>query len=120
MKNVSRFRADHPDLLFTPRERRRLARAGSAPGRRRAARVPERRPQNDIGTKPAIEREILIAVPGLRPHDLHLGSPRPGVLVATFSRPMTQREIEVVRLVLADAAIVGTEIHTRAIEGFVA
>ncbi len=78
---------EQSDATWTRAERRRLARAGSAPGRRFGARVPVRKPWTQSGTRGDIERAAVLAVPGLRPRDIDVGTPEPGRVRVRLSGP---------------------------------
>lgn len=66
-------------VIWTRRERRRLARAGAGRGRRRAVEVPCGRAWLNAPafTSESIRYVALMAVPGLRPCDVHVTSPEP-------------------------------------------
>ncbi len=66
-------------VIWTRRERRRLARADAAPGRRFAVKVSRGRTWLNAPafTREHIRHVALMAVPGLRPCDVRVTSPEP-------------------------------------------
>ena len=75
-------------VIWTRRERRRLARVGAGRGRRRAVDVPRTRPRMlDHGTRDAYVWHALLAAPGLRLDDINVSTPAPGAVRVALSGP---------------------------------
>lgn len=99
-------------MVWSRAARRRLARAGGGPGRRKARRWPLRRELAYRGfTRPHVDALALLAVPGLAPADVDISSPRPGCVVVTLRGPMATAEaVANVRAALAGHVPVGVDL----------
>ncbi len=73
-------------VIWTRRERRRLARADAAPGRRSSKRWGRARSYPGFA-RFAVRCAVIIAVPGLRTRDVEVLSPAPGTLRVELSGP---------------------------------
>ncbi|XXX79143.1 hypothetical protein WMF30_10255 [Sorangium sp. So ce134] len=102
-------------LIWMRWERRRLARAWSAPGRRSSVRVSSRKPWWG-GTRGDAERAAVLAVPGLRPRDVEVSTPQRGrVLVRLFGPAASERTAAAVHQALWRRMPVGVELRVEAV-----
>lgn len=79
-------------VIWTRRERRRLARADAAPGRRFAGRTSRVKPFGYGMTRDSVEIAALIAAPGLRRRDIAVREPEPGTVRVELSGPRVTAE----------------------------
>jgi hypothetical protein len=101
-RHLIRAEFEGAGLLWSRRDRRRLARAGSGRGRRRARRWPCTRHIAFQGfTRPNVEAMALLAAPGLAPCDVAIDTRAPGHVVVTLRGPAADDEtVEAVRVAL--------------------
>lgn len=81
-----RQHAAFPHLIYSPTDRRRLARAMSGPHRLHARRASLRRHEWTGFTRANVERLIMLAVPGLRLGDFEIRE-HVGYVVIAVRRP---------------------------------
>lgn len=103
---------------WTRHERRRLARADAAPGRRFARRMPKAKPITNAFSRSDVETIALMAVPGLRRRDVQVRTPRLGVALVELSGPRADAyAVEAVRAALEDRTPVGIALNVVAVGG---
>jgi hypothetical protein len=111
-----RYFAEADGWIWSRRERRRLARAGAAPGRRCAtASVPLRKPMFHGLTLTSIEQIAILSVPGLRPADVTFGDSEPGTFVVRL-RGASAAVVEATRVALVPHVPPGVTLDVRAVE----